>query len=675
MRRLTWALMAGLVLASSTSHALAQATRPAATSAPPARSPRNANYSIDARLDPASRIVNGREVITWRNVTAIPAEELRVHLYWNAWRNSHSTWLRERVLAGSADRLLGRPEADWSWTDVTAIRLVGMGNAPPLDLTARSLFIAPDDGNRDDRTLLAVPLPTPVRPGETINLEVEWTARVPRTFARTGVIGNFFFLAQWFPKIGVMDDSGWRARQFHAGTEFFADYGVYDVRLRVPHGWVVGATGRETSRRDNGDGTTTHRYVQEDVHDFAWTTSPDLVERRERFEHARLPPVDMRLLLQPEHAGQADRHFAATRAALRYYGEWFGPYPYGHITIVDPAWQSGAGGMEYPTLFTAGTRWLTPRSVTRPEGVTVHEAGHQFWYGLVGNNEFDDAWLDEGFNSFADARVVEAAGFENVHEERFFRGFLPWAFRDLKRTRLADDGWGGYRRAVESDVPSTPSWRYFPGSGGAITYSKTAVWLHTLERLIGWPTLQRIFATHFERFQFRHPGPDDFFAIANEVSGRNLTWFFDQVYRSSNACDYGVSDLQSRARSVRGMVERSGTRVFTEGTESSGVYETAAVVRRFGEAIFPVDVEVRFADGSKERRRWDGRDRWIAFRFEKPSRAVSVVVDPDAVLLVDINRTNNSWTLEPAAAQAATRWSARWAMWLQDLLLTYAFFV
>ena len=123
---------------------------------------------------------------------------------------------------------------------------------------------------------------------------------------------------------------------------------------------MVGATGVERSRREEGDGTTTHQYYQEDVHDFAWTTSPHYRERTAQFEHPTLPAVRMRLLLQPEHEAQADRHFAATRAALKYYGEWFGAYPYGHITIVDPAWQSDAGGMEYPTLFTAGTRWLAP---------------------------------------------------------------------------------------------------------------------------------------------------------------------------------------------------------------------------------------------------------------------------------------------------------------------------
>ena len=174
---------------------------------------------------------------------------------------------------------------------------------------------------------MSVPLAQPVAPGGSATIEVAWTAHVPRTFARTGAIGNFFFIAQWFPKLGVLQDDGWNCHQFHAGTEFFSDYGVYDVSLTVPAGWPLGATGVERERRDNADGTTTHRYYQEDVHDFAWTTSPDYLVRTARFEHPRLPPVEMRLLLQPEHAAQAERHFDATRTTLKYYGEWFGAYP------------------------------------------------------------------------------------------------------------------------------------------------------------------------------------------------------------------------------------------------------------------------------------------------------------------------------------------------------------
>ena len=409
-----------------------------------ARSPRNASYTITARLDPASRTLTGEQLLTWRNTSSIPATSLRFHLYYNAWRNTRSTWMREVALAGCSE-LAERPEADWGWIDVTSLKLVGTSGAP-VDVTSTMRFIAPDDGNVDDRTVAEVPLAAPVAPGETVNIQIAWSSRVPRTFARTGAIGNYYFLGQWFPKIGVLQDTGWNCHQFHAATEFFSDFGIYDVKLVVPSGWIVGATGTERGRRDEGDRTTTHHYYAEDVHDFAWTTSPDYVERIERFGHEGLPDVSMRLLLQPEHVGQAGRHFNATRAALRYYGEWFGPYPYGNITIIDPAWQSGADGMEYPTLFTAGTRWLAPRAVAEPEDVTVHEAGHQFWYGVVATNEFEHAWMDEGLNTFSTARTLDQFFGPQYYSKRYFGGFVPWVFDDVPLSRATDGNYlSGYR--------------------------------------------------------------------------------------------------------------------------------------------------------------------------------------------------------------------------------------
>jgi hypothetical protein len=636
-------------------------------------SPRNASYAISARLDPKSRTLTGDETLTWRNISAAPAAALRFHLYYNAWRNTHSTWMRERRLAGDT-RLAARPQSDWGWVDVTSIRLIGAGGVP-VDLTTRARFIAPDDGNADDRTVMEVPLDRPIAPGETANVQIAWSSRVPRTFARTGTIGDFYFLAQWFPKIGVLEDTGWNCHQFHSATEFFSDFGSYDVRLTVPNGWIVGATGVERDRRDEADGTTTHHYVQDDVHDFAWTTSPDYIERRATFEHPSLPRVDMRLLLQPEHAAQADRHFAATRAALKYYGEWFGPYPYGHITIVDPAWQSGAGGMEYPTLFTAGSRWLAPQGVTTPEGVTIHEAGHQFWYGIVATNEFEHAWMDEGFNTFSTARVIAQAYTPNFYTRRYFGDFVPWVFRDFPLTREADGNrLGPYRPAAKADAQATPTWQYFPGTAAAITYDKTSLWLNTLERMLGWDTMQRVMSTYFSRWAFRHPKPADFFAVASEVSGRDLTWFFDQVYRGSNVFDYGVDSFSSESAGVRGYAADGNDRRFIE-PRTEGPFHTIVVARRFGEGIFPVDVRVVFENKEEVRWRWDGQARWKAFEVDKPVRAAFAQVDPDHVLLLDVNYTNNSASLHPHTRQAARKWSLAWLVWLQDHLLTYGFFV
>jgi hypothetical protein len=618
-----------------------------------ARSPRNANYSIDVRLDHAARALKGRETIRWRNISTQAATELRFHLYWNAWRNADSTWMRERHMAGT--RTPPRSDA-WSAMDVTMVRVAG------VDVTSQQHFIAPDDRNSADRTVMSVPLVTPVGPNQGVDIDIEWNARIPRPFARTGYIDNYYFIVQWFPKIGVLEDTGWNTHQFHAATEFYADYGVYDVRMTVPTGWVLGASGREVAKTPNNDGTTTHAYRGEDIHDFAWTTSPRFLEARQTFEHPTLPKVDMRLLYQDEHRGQVQRHFDATAATLKYYGEWFGPYPYGHVTIVDPAFQSGSGGMEYPTLFTAGTRWQAPRLVTQPEAVTVHEAGHQFWHGIVGNNEFEHAWMDEGLNTFSTARAIEEAGFPNYLSTRFFGGFMPWVFHEVPLTRETDGNrLSGYRAVAEADAQATPTYRYWPGSASAITYNKTALWLNTLENHLGWPTLQKAMATYFDRWKFRHPKPDDFFQVLNEVSGQDLAWFVDEAHRSSNVFDYGVQAFTS---------DRLGT---SEQDGRRG-YRTIVVAQRFGEAFFPVDVVTTFRNGARVTERWDGRDRRQVYIYERAEQAVTTEVDPARVLLLDVNYTNNSRTLEPRANEASVKWALKWMVWMQDLMLTYGFF-
>ena len=636
-------------------------------------SPRNANYSIDVRLDSERRTLTGREVLTWRNISSITTTELQFHLYYNAWKNTRSTWMRERLL-GRGPGLNGRSEEAWGWIEVTAVRLLGAGDAPPIDLTERARHISPDDGNPDDQTVLAVPLPQSVAPGDTVNLEIEWTSRIPRTFARTGAIDDYFFIAQWFPKIGVLEDTGWNCHQFHASTEFYADYGVYDVRITVPTGWTVGATGVERDIRDNADGTATHQYYQEDVHDFAWTTSPDLLDRWEVFTDPVLPNVAIRLLLQPEHATQAARYFDATRSTLKYYGEWFGAYPYDHLTVVDPAWQSGTGGMEYPTLFTGGARWLAPADVSTPEGVTVHEAGHQFWYGVVGNNEFEHAWLDEGLNTFATARVLAESFDPHFRSVRFFGGFFPWVLRDVPWSRAIDgDRVSGYRRDARQDPQSTPTYRYWPGTAVSITYDKTVLWLHTLERYLGWSTLQRGMAAFYEQWRFAHPKPDDFFRTISAASGQDLSWFFDQVHGNASTFDYGIDQLTSRRLGRRGFFGGAGA-AFSNGSDEEA-FETTVVVRRYGDGTFPVDVLTEFEDGSTRRETWDGAGRWTAFTYERDTRGTRAFVDPDRVLLLDTYVTNNSQTLTPMAGRAATKWTLTWMVWLQDVLLTYGFFL
>jgi aminopeptidase N len=261
--------------------------------------------------------------------------------------------------------------------------------------------------------------------------------------------------------------------------------------------------------------------------------------------------------------------------------------------------------------------------------------------------------MDEGFNTFSTARALAQVYDPNYLSLRYFGGFVTWVFKDIALSRETEGNrLAGYRHDAKSDAQSTPSYRYFPATGGSITYNKTALWLNTMERMLGWPVLQRILAAHFEAWKFKHPAPENFFATASKVSGEDLNWYFDQVYRSSNVFDYGLQDLKSR---------REGDR-----------YRTTVVVRRYGEAVFPVDVLVIFSGGERVTEHWEGKDRWKAFTYDRAEQVVSAQVDPNHVLLLDVDYTNNSKTLEPRGAAASAKWSMAWMVWLQDCLLSWA---
>ncbi len=648
----------------------------------PPFSERIANYTMEVKLDVKNRLIHGEEILTWRNTTNFPAYDLRFHLYYNAWRNNQSSFFKSVRYWNY--KFNDYRANDWAYCDVQSIEMVE--NEGSQDLSDQMSYIQPDDGNPDDRTVLRVELPHPVPPGETIRLKIRWQSKVPRTFARTGARGDYFFIAQWFPKIGVFEENGeWNCHQF-IQTEFYADFGVYDVKLTVPKGWIVGATGWEVEKIDNDDGTTTHHYYQEDVHDFSWTTSPHFKVFTDRFEEDGLPAVDIRLLLMPDHLDKKDRYFAATKAALKYYGSWWGAYPYRHITVVDPAYGSRTGGMEYPTLFTGGTRWLSPLQARSPESVTIHECGHQFWYGIIANNEFEHAWLDEGFNTYSTTRTLEHTYPNPVLVRRYFEGFIPVVFSSVplaERTAGADR-YDGFRSMLKLDRMSRKSWQYGPNAYGLNSYGKPAMMLRTLENFLGWETFQKIMSTYFDRWKFKHPKPQDFFAIVNEVSGKDLSWYFEQTYNSSNVFDYAVGQVKSRpVGEIKGYLEKEGELTIKEGngtsppeknSKNSKEYDSTVFVRRWGEATFPVDVKITFSNGEEIQEQWDGQDRWARFDYLKSAKIEKVEVDPQHKLVLDVNYTNNSWTSKPQAKKAAIKWASKWMAWLQNLIEFFAFF-
>ncbi|HYA48397.1 MAG TPA: M1 family metallopeptidase [Burkholderiales bacterium] len=647
-------------------------------------------YEIWVELDDTAKMLSGKEDIVWTNRAREAVPDMLFHLYWNAFKNVSSTFLEEAAAETFFARGTEPKDGDWGWIDVTDIRL-----ADGRDLGPTREFVRRDEPvHAGDQTVLRVRFPEPVKPGDNVRLRLEFRSKIPRTVARSGYYRNSYFIGQWFPKPGVYEEGrGWNCHEYHESSEFFSDFADFTVHMTVPMGFVVGSSGKETSVEvDQAAGKATHTFSQAMVHDFAWMADPRYVKFERTFvaakevgpleyketaalldlpvEEVRLPDVKMTLLIAPEHKGQIERHFKALRTAIKYYGLWYGPYPYETVTMVDPPFRTASGGMEYPTLFTAGTRVLASADVLSPEGVIIHEFGHGYWYGLAANNEFEEAWLDEGINTYSTGRVLARTYGPSAFSIDVLGIPLASIFRMPKFLDYETDRAEAIN-TVKYDPVFTASWRFYNrGSYGANVYARASTCLNTLERLVGEQTMARIMRTFQMRFRFRHPKTADFVEVANEVSGRDLTWFFDELMGDTLNFDYGIASVESEERAAhpRGVFDVDGRKEEMTAAKareiegrSAGKDATKAVVakeflttvtlRRFGEARVQGDVRVKFvvafADGTQETGFWDGQGRWERFVFAKPAKALWAKVDPDLTWLVDSDLANNTYVVRP----------------------------
>ena len=314
------------------------------------------DYVLRATLDPATHVVHGEGTIVWRNKSKSPVSELWFHLYLNAFKNERSTFLRERI----GGRGSAQPE-DWGWMDVHRLALHQV-DGPSVDLWQAAEVRGTALADADDETDVRVPLPRAIAPGQEITLDVAFDDKLPAIIERTGYKDSFHMVGQWFPKFARLEPDGrWVHFPFHHLSEFYADFGSYDVTLDVPAAFTLGATGALVDSR-MAEGRRIERHVQRDVHDFAWSAWDHFETRKETIDG-----VAVTLLYPPGYARMARRELAALRFALPYYSSRYGCYPYDVLTIVHPPYDADeAGGMEYPTLITTGSAWWTPPNLLWP---------------------------------------------------------------------------------------------------------------------------------------------------------------------------------------------------------------------------------------------------------------------------------------------------------------------
>ena len=611
---LSWAVVAPLLLAFS---AWGQVS---AVNSPDGKplSNRVVAYWIDANLNTTAKTLDATEILEYRNDSDQPLSTFPFHLYLNAFR-PQSTFSGE---AHRDDSSISYANGEQGAIDISSITAEGYG-----DLAQSMHFTSPDDGNREDHTVMEISLPKPLAPGDAVRFHLAFHDKFPLSVARNGYKRDFIMGGQWFPKIGIWWHGAWNCHQYHADTEFFSDFGTYNVNLTLPQRYTVGASGIETDERSNADGTKTISFRGEDIHDFAWAASPNFQVADDSFENS-LGTVKLRALVLASHAAQAERYLSTLKQSMQKFDEWYGPYPYKQMTLIDPEPGSEIGGMEYPTLITGGTDWWSPSWFPFGQDATVaHEYGHQYWYGMVATNEFEEPWLDEGINSYSEIKVMAALFGVNTSAVN-------------ARTLYASDAEAErifYLHHPDEDPIARGAWQFASGSSyGSIIYGKSTTALTTLEAVLGEGTLRQALRVYFTRYRFTHPTATDFLHTVEEVSGRtDLQPYFAQAIYGTEVLDYSVDSLTS------------GPSEWWKGKDANGQYHTSVLVRRKGGFLFPVKLEVGFDDGSKEQATWDGKDRWIRFSWDKASRAVYAQVDPDGVIPLDVNSFNNSYTLQP----------------------------
>ncbi len=605
-----------------------------------------ASYTLKARLDETEHRLSSSGTIIWKNTARVPVRELYVHLYLNAFKNQRSLFLRSPFEEGRS----GARAEDWGYIDVE--RLVA--RELDMDLWPTRTPGLPDDPT--DETDVRLPLPRAVLPGETLTLDVAFSAKLPAIVERTGYRGTFHFVAQWFPKLARLEADGtFEHFSFHPQAEFYADFGDYDVTLDVPDRTVVGATGRLVETRRTGT-RRIERYRAGPIHDFAWTAWPDFRERR-----ARVGTVDVRLLHPPDGEKSAEIELAAVRRGLAHFSRLSGDSPYPTLTVVHPPEAaSAAGGMEYPTLITTGgpwyTPWLGPRAL---ESVTLHELLHQWFYGLVATHEARFPFLDEGVTTYAELSALDAF----YGKGSAFHGFgFDLSATSLARTFAA--------RRSEDIAVSSPA-AAFPGfrSLAALVYSRTGTALETLARVYGRDKLERALGRYAREHRFAHPGPDELLGLVRAELGERAALALELALVRRGRVDYLVREVQTASeRTPAGVFDqKDGRKTVVASDAKSDRWHGRVIVFRHGDIELPVDVDLIDQRGARTRVHWDGQGTHHAFEWSGSSPLTFAVVDPEHRIVLDDNLMNNGAARE---SESSNRTLER-GVYLAELLLAW----
>lgn len=577
---------------------------PANPSVPAAAlSDRVVDYQIQVNLREDEHILDGEEIITWTNPGKQTVTDMYLHLYANAFLSEDSTFMKE-----SGGQLRGDLATKNSEGSITLHKLETLEGE---NMLPRVKFVSPDDGNEQDYTVATFRLIEPVAPGESITLRLSFEVKLPEVFARMGYSGEFVMAGQWFPKVAAYETvgrrdvkkEGWNIHQYHGNSEFYSDFSVYSVKVYVPEHYTVAGTGMQMKQASIGQGRKMILFYAEDVHDFAFAASPNFIVHESSFSDVAIPGVNIKLYLDPAHEGLKERYMHAAKSALAYLGKNYGSYPYSTLSIVvPPAEANGAGGMEYPTLVTA-----LAASQTSPgyelERTVIHEIAHQYWYGMVANNEFEEAWLDEAFTSYSEEKIMENAyGVNNNHrlEASYMTSPAP-----LQLNAWLYNNHNHYAENV---------------------YLRGKLLLLDIEQIVGSKKMTQILRSYFQTYKFHHPNTQQFQRIVENVTKQSWQTYFDKFVYGDESADLAIASIDART-----FVEQETT-----------IYEYTIILNQNSGIGRIIPIRLFMEDGTIVDRQWElGSEAKLHFveRSEIPIQWIQI--DPDQTNKLDYHLNNN----------------------------------
>ncbi len=558
-----------------------------------------ASYKINASLNDKEKIISGQEKITFTNTSEKEIDTLYLHLYANAFSSDSTFFVKD---SRSLKELMQKEE----YRGFIQVKNV---KSPPGELNWEVA-----------ETQMKIFLPQSLKPGKEIEIGLEFELKLPKIISRLGYYKDSYLLSEWFPKMAVLEKNGiWSTFSYHRFTEFYSDFGSYDVSITLPLKYIVDGTGYIVSQKENPDSTKTVTFKAEKVHDFAFCASPEFRIGKENIEG-----IEVIFLLLPQNSYKYQRWVKAAEVALRYCNSHFGKYPYGKLVISNSYIGVIGAAMECPMLVTMPIRLpLTPRNIRLAEEILIHEIVHQWWYGVVASNEALEAWLDEGFTTYTTRKIME--------KEYGPKGSLI----DLWGLKLSDLNLAKwiYLKYPALDPVVQPSWKFLSSTSyGVNVYYKASLVLELLGNLIGEEKMNALLREYYDLYRFQHPKTADFIKLTEEVTGRNLDGFFEDWLYSTKTCDYEIGRIKSELK------------------ESSGkekLYEATVELIRNGDIIMPEDILLELENGEKILKSWDGKDRWFKLQLETNAKIKSALLDPQNKMVLDTDVNNNGLSNKP----------------------------